>query len=119
MNDKYKIEYDKYMESFKNLSKGIVADCPHAVSKALCTVSGIRVRVGQMCGDLDREFSPQFSIFKSQGCTDKDATNKTKTVIDYEFGVGVVNIENLYKDLDSLEKSLKKRIAVLALDYNS
>jgi hypothetical protein len=112
-----KQEYEGYIKVFNNNVTNVRSDSPEMVSLSLVDLSGVKFRVGQIIADIDLEYSQYFSNAKDKDKTDKDAQGIAAMQLYDCHGVSKAHFERMYKDLETLIQSLKKRIAVLASDY--
>jgi Leucine-rich repeat (LRR) protein len=111
-------EYKKYIDKFNNYVQSVRSDSPELVSLAMVDLQGIKFRLGQILAELESEFNINFANAKTADITDKLAEAKAKMEIELKHGISKNHIERAYKDLDGLVQTLKKRLAVLSLDYN-
>ena len=116
VNMNYKEEYDKYIKNFEDCRSAIISDSSYAVSEALCVLSGTRFRVGQILAEFSIYYAKAFDKFKVEDITDKKAKECAKLSLFEQHKVGIDHWDKMYKDLDSLEKSLKKRLMVLGME---
>jgi hypothetical protein len=108
-----KDEYETYMKTFEEQVKNVCSDSPQAVSAALISLSGIKFRIGQILANLEVEYANNFSIEKVGEVTDKLAKSKAEMLILEKHGISKAHFEKMYKDIETLVQSIKRRLAVL------
>jgi hypothetical protein len=111
-----KDEYKKYIDNFENCRASMVSDSGTDISNALVVMSGTRLRIGQILADMTLEYLQHFSDLKAKGQTDKESDANARLRQNDINGISMAHFERFYKDLDSLEKSLKKRLRVLEME---